>query len=81
MATPLPTAKQTVSLATSGPRVSRIRRDPPPPPPEVILAERQERESRMVMLGVIVFALALVVIGIAVMSYAGSSPRSYHLDV
>lgn len=77
MARPLPSGKQSVSLASSGPRVSRIRRDPPPPPPEVLVAERNERDARMVAVGIITFALALVVIGVAVMSYIGWSPRSY----
>ena len=78
MVRPLPSGKQSVSLASSGVRVSRIRRDPPPPPPpEVVVAERNERDARMVAVGIITFALALVVIGVAVMSYIGWSPRSY----
>ena len=77
MARPLPSGKQSVSLAPDGPRVSRIRRDPPPPPPEVLVAERNERDARMVAVGIITFALALVVIGVAVMSYIGWSPRQY----
>ena len=77
MARPLPSGKQSVSLASEGPRVSRIRRDPPPPPPEVVVAERNERDARMVAMGIITFALALVVIGVAVMSYIGWSPRQY----
>ena len=77
MARPLPSGKQSVSLASSGPRVSRIRRDAPPPAPEVVVAERNERDARMVAVGIITFALALVVIGVAVMSYIGWSPRSY----
>ena len=77
MASPLPSRKQSVSLASGGVRVSRIRRDPPPPPPEVLVAERNERDARMVAVGIITFALALVVIGVAVMSYIGWSPRSY----
>ena len=81
MASPLPTGKQTVSLASSGPRISKIRRDPPPPTPEVIVAERNERDARMVAIGVVTFALALVVITLALMSYTGWSPRDYRLDV
>lgn len=77
MASPLPTAKQTVSLASSGVKVSRIRRDPPPPAPEIVVAERNERDARMVVIGIITFALALVVIGLALMSYTGWTPRSY----
>ena len=79
MARPLPSGKQSVSLATNGVRVSRIRRDPPPVavPDDKIVAERNERDARMVAIGVITFALALVVIGIAVMGWVGWTPRSY----
>lgn len=77
MARPLPSGKQSVSLASSGVRVSRIRRDPPPPPPEVVVAERNERDARMVAVGIITFALALVVITLAFMSYIGWTPRQY----
>lgn len=83
MANPLPSRKQSVSLATSGSdsskygRVSRIRRDPPPPAPEIVIAERNERDARMVAIGVISFALALVVIALAVMGWIGWTPRSY----
>lgn len=88
MASPLPTAKQSVSLASSSGRgssdqvrVSRIRRDPPPVPDEKVVAERDERDARMVIIGIVTFALAIVVIGVALMSYAGWSPRQYQLDV
>ena len=81
MARPLPSGKPTVSLATDGPRVSRIRRDPPPKAPEIVVAERNERDARMVAIGIITFALALAVIGIAIMSWVGWSPRNYRLDV
>ncbi len=77
MARPLATAKQSVSLASNGVRVSRIRRDPPPPPPEVVIAERNERDARMVAIGIITFALALAVITLSFMSYIGWTPRSY----
>jgi len=77
MASPLPTAKQSVSLTSAGPRVSKIRRDPPPPAPELVVAERNQRDARMVAIGVVTFALALVVITLSVMSYAGWSPRQY----
>jgi len=81
MASPLPSRKQSVSLASDGARVSRIRRDPPPPAPEIVIAERNERDARMVAIGIIVFALALVVIGIAVMSWVGWTPRDYRFEV
>ena len=83
MVRPLPSGKQFVSLASADygsantRRVSRIRRDPPPPAPEIVVAERNERDARMVAVGIITFALALVVIGVALMSYVGWSPRQY----
>ena len=81
MASPLPTGKQTISLSSEGARGSRIRRDPPPATDEKIVADRNERDSRMVIVGIVTFALAVVVIGVALMSYAGWSPRNYRLDV
>ena len=77
MAAPLSTVKQPVSLASGGARVSRIRRDPPPAVKEVTIAERDERDTRMVVIGVLGFTLALLVIGIAISSYLGWSPREY----
>ena len=73
MARPLPSGKQSVSLATSGPRVSRIRRDPPPPEPEIV---RRTQRARRADGGdrVITFALALVVIGLALMG-CSAGPR------
>ncbi len=81
MASPLPSGKQSVSLASSGARVSRIRRDPPPKPDEKVIAERNDRDARMVVIGVITFALALVVIAVAVTGYVGWSPRQYTANV
>lgn len=83
MAAPLPTAKQSVSLASSGAdsaklgRVSRIRRDPPPKVKEVTIAERDERDARVVVIGVVAFTLALTIIMVALASYSGWSPRQY----
>jgi hypothetical protein len=59
-----PSAKQTVQLASSETRPSRIRRDPPPPVKErrVRHVDVNGRETRTVMIGVITFALALFVI-------------------
>lgn len=77
MASPLPTGKQSVNLAAPGVRRSRIRRDPPPAVKEVTLRERDLRDTRTVVIGIVTFALAMVVIAIAAMSYAGWSPRQY----
>lgn len=77
MASPLASEKQTVSLAPSGMRVSRIRRDPPPQVKEETIAERDERDTRIVIIGILTFTLALLVIGVAISSYLGWSPRQY----
>lgn len=83
MASPLPSRKQSVSLASPGPKVSRIRRDPPPPalPPEVVIARRNERDAWMVAIGIVAFALALVVVAIALVGWAGWSPSNYEIRV
>jgi hypothetical protein len=65
MANPIKPGKQTVQLdpTESSARVSRIRRDPPPQaikPP--VSSERRERESRMVAIGIVSFAIALAII-------------------
>jgi hypothetical protein len=80
MARPLATAKQSVNLATSGPKVSRIRRDPPPPKvKELTIEERNERDRRNAVIGVLAFTFAVLVILLAVSSWAGWTPRQYHL--
>jgi hypothetical protein len=76
MASPLPTAKPTVDLAASGGvRVSRIRRDPPPKVKEVTVADIAERDTRTVVLGILLFGLAIAVILIGLGSTLGWSPR------
>jgi hypothetical protein len=74
MAAPLNTAKQTVDLAAPVTRVSRIRRDPPLKVKEVTLAEIKERDARDIVIGIMVFTLALCVILIAFTNAAGWSP-------
>ena len=81
MASPLKTGKQSVDLAAPAVRVSRIRRDPPPVVKEVTVQELREREAWEVVLGVLLFALAIFVIVIAFSSWAGWSPRQITLDV
>ena len=82
MARPLQTGKKSVDLAPSGPRVSRIRRDPPPAVKELVVRDPNERDTRMVVIGVVVFALALFVILIGFASAYGWSPSEYviHID-
>ncbi len=77
MASPLTTAKQSVSLASSGVRVSKIRRDPPPVMKELEVPDPDKRDTRTVVIGILTFTLALLFIGIAVSSYVGWSPREY----
>ena len=86
MASPHPTAKATVNLASNqasaGPRVSRIRRDPPPAVVKRELdLDPEEREQWAVAVGVLTFALAIFVIVLALGSYTGRSPAGYAIEV
>ena len=82
MAKPLASGKKSVNLATSGVRVSRIRRDPPPPKlKEITIEERNERDRRNAVIGVLLFTIALVVILFAVSNWAGWTPRDYTLYI
>lgn len=84
MARPHPTAKPSVSLASNlasaGPRVSRIRRDPPPAVKEKFV-DPEERDQWAVVVGVLTFALAIFAIIVAFGSYSGWSPREYSVEV
>jgi hypothetical protein len=77
MANPLQTGKRSVDLAASGVRVSKIRRDPPPKVKEVTIQDRDERDRRNVIIGVISFGIALLIITIGLSSFTGWSPRQY----
>lgn len=79
MARPLPTGKKSVNLATPGPRVSRIRRDPPPVVKEKIV-HPDVVDRRDVVIGVMAFALAIFVITLAFSSYSGWSPTEYTVE-
>lgn len=93
MASPLPTGKQSVSLASASlsgsnslrgstaVRGSKIRRDPPPPVKKVSAADIEERDAWTVVIGIVTFALALVVIVIGVSNVAGWSPRQYTVEI
>ena len=81
MASSLQTGKQSVNLATSAPRESRIRRDPPPVVKELVIRDRNERDTRTVVIGIVTFALAIFVIILAFSSYSGWSPRQYTVHV
>ena len=81
MASPLPTRKPTVNLASGEVRVSKIRRDPPPAVKPKALRHPDEVNRSAVIVGVLAFALAIFVIILAVGSYNGWSPRQYTIDV
>ena len=81
MTRPHPTAKPSVNLASSGPRVSRIRRDPPPAVKTQAVFDPQERDQWTVIVGVLTFALAIFVIIIAFGIYAGWSPSQYTVEL
>lgn len=84
MASPLTTKKQSVDLGSSpGPRVSRIRRDPPPAVKPKELRHPDEINRSAVVIGVLVFALAIVVILIAFSIFTGMgwTPRNYTVHV
>lgn len=78
MASPLRTGKKSVNLSTPV-RISRIRRDPPPPVKKVNPRERDERDTRSGIIGVVAFALAIAVILLGFSSAAGWSPSQYTL--
>ena len=81
MARPLQTSKQTVDLAAPAVRGSRIRREPPPKVKEVPVRHREERERTMVILGVVVFACALVAVLVGIAGAAGWSPSAYDIHI
>ena len=81
MANPIQSRKTTVDLAAPVVRVSRIRRDPPPPVKVVSTAEVRERDAWVIVVGIVTFALALVVILIAFSNVAGWSPRQYTITI
>jgi hypothetical protein len=80
MASSPKTGKKSVNLATSGPRVSRIRRDPPPKVVEKEV-DLDVIDRRDVVIGVLAFALAVFVITLAFSSYSGWSPTEYTVEL
>jgi hypothetical protein len=81
MASPLQTGKKSVNLASSPARVSRIRRDPPPIPQKIAVRDPDERDARTVVIGIVSFALAIVIITIALSSAYGWSPSQYNIEI
>lgn len=81
MASPLPTAKQSIDLADGAARVSRIRRDPVRTEKELVIADPEGRDARMVIIGVAVFALAIVVASLGLMAAGGWTAKDYVVHV
>jgi len=80
MAAPLPSGKQTVNLASGSGRVSRIRRDPPPPVRQLKVVDAEEDDQRTVVLGILVFSLALFVAIVGLALYLGWTPRDVTIN-
>src|SRR5688500_20150629 len=97
MASPIQSGKQPVNLAPSrasgsesrpastsapsGPKVSRIRRDPQPPADRVtVVRDRDERDRWTVAIGIFVFTLAILAIicGLDSVSTLSPSERGVH---
>ena len=81
MASPLPSGKKSVNMASSPVRVSRIRRDPPPIAQKIIVRDPDERDQRTVLFGVASFAAAIVIITIAFAGAYGWSPSQYNIEI
>ena len=77
MASPLQNRKASVNLAAKGAPGSRIRRDPPPIAKKTVVPDRDEIDRRAVAIGIITFALAILVIVFAFGGWAGWSPSQY----
>ena len=80
MAAPMKTGKQSVKLGAPV-RVSRIRRDPPPIAKKIIERDPDERDTRVVVIGVVAFAIAIAIITIAFSSGIGWSPSQYTVEI
>lgn len=77
MASPIQPAKASVNLAPPGVRGSRIRRDPPPPVKKAAVRDRGERDRLTVIAGISTFAIALLIIVVALTGYDGWTPSQY----
>src|SRR5687767_3091423 len=67
--------------ASSGPRVSRIRRDPPPIAKPVIEVDPDERDQWAVIVGILAFSLPIFFLPLAFGIYADWSPADYSIAV
>ena len=83
MSKPLKPGKSTVELVAGAARPSRIRRDPVRQtvvkPTE--LADISERDRLAMIVGLVTFGLAIMVLVIAIGSYAGWSPSQYTVEL
>jgi hypothetical protein len=79
MAQPMPVRKKAVDLAGGQRKVgSRIRRAPPPKPEKKLTAaELREREKRVVVTGMVAFALAITILLVTAGRWEGWSPANY----
>ncbi len=80
MASPLAPVKPSVNLASTGARVS-IRRDPVPVEKELVVTDIEGRDTRMVITGVVVFALAIVVASLGLMAAGSWTAKDYEVHV
>ena len=80
MSKPLNPGKKPVAL-NGGARVSRIRRDPPPKAKEISVSDLEERDARIVAVGVVAFAIAIVAIIIGFASWTGWSPSQHRIHI
>ena len=81
MASPISKAKQPIQFAPDGTRISRIRREPPPVAKKTLVPDRAELDRRTVPVGIIAFALAIVLAVVGFGSFAGWSPSQYTVNV
>ncbi len=83
MASPVQPEKKSVDLGAAGTaRPSRIRRDPPQTfVKDINIADIQARDSRTVVIGVVVCAMALFAVMLIIANAAGWTPSQYTIRV
>ena len=81
MASPLAPAKPSVDLARTAVPGSRIRREPVRAEKELVITDLEGRDARMVIIGVAVFALAIVVASLGLMAAGGWTAKDYVVHV
>jgi hypothetical protein len=81
MANPLQTGKKSVDLASSGRRVSRIRRDPPPIAKKIVVRDAEERDQRTVVIGISAFAIAIAIVMFGISINYGWQPAEYNIEL